>query len=71
MLGLDLISKIYRPVSNLYFLLKVVEKSALKQFTKHCDENGLLPTYQSVYRKNYCCETAQVKLFGDLLWLME
>ena len=70
-LGLDLISKNYRPVSNLPFLSKVVEKCALKQFIKHCDENSLLPTYQSAYRKNYSCETTLVKLFDDLLWLME
>ena len=70
-LGLDLISNNYRPVSNLPFLSKVVEKCALKQFTKHCVENGLLSTYQSAYRKNYSCETALVKHSDDLLWLME
>ena len=70
-LGLDLVSNNYRPVSNLSFLSKVVKKCVLKQFTKHCDENGLLPTYQSAYRKNYSCETALVKLFDDLLWSME
>ena len=59
------------PVGNLSFLSKVVEKCALKQFTKHCDENGLLPTYQSAYRKNYSCKNALVKLFDDLLWLIE
>ena len=67
-LGLDLISKNYRQVSNFPLLSKVVEKCALKQFTKHCDENGLLPTYQSAYRKNYSCKTAQVKPFDYLLW---
>ena len=62
-LGLDLISKNYRPVSNLPFLSKVVETCPLKQFTKHCNENGLLLTYQSAYRKNYSCKTELVKLF--------
>ena len=70
-LGLDLISKNYRPVSNLPFLSKVVEKCTLKQFIKHCDDNSLLPTYQSAYRKNYSGKTALVKLFDDLVWLME
>ena len=70
-LGLDLISKNYRPVSNLPFLSKVVEKSALKQFIKHCDDNSLCPTYQSAYRKNYSCNTALVKLFDDQMCLME
>ena len=49
--GLDLICSNYRPVSNLPFLSKVVEKAALRQFIKHCDKNSLLPTYQSAYRK--------------------
>ena len=70
-LGLELISKNYRPVSNLPFLSKVVEKSALKQFIKHCDDKSLLPIYQIVYRKTHSCETALVKLFDDLLWSME
>ena len=56
---------------NLPLLSKVVVKCALKQFTKHCDENGLLPTYQSAYRKNYSCKTALVKPFDYLLWSME
>ena len=61
----------YRPVSNLSFLSKVVEKVALTQFTKHCDKNELLPAYQSAYRKNHSCETSLVKLVDDLLWAME
>ena len=65
-LGLDLISKNYRPVSNLPYLSKVVEKCALKQSIKHCNDNSLLPTYQSAYRKNYSCETVLVKVFYDL-----
>ena len=70
-LGLDLISKNYRPVSNLSFLSKVVENCALKQFTKHCDENSLLLAYQSAYRKNFSCKMALLKLFDDLLWSMK
>ena len=69
--GLDHICGNYRPVSNLPFLSKVVEKAALKQFIKHCEENSFLPNYQSAYRKNYSCKTALVKVFDDILWLME
>lgn len=69
--GLDLIPKNYRPVSNLPFISKVVEKCMLHQFTAHCDTNNLLPDYQSAYRKNYSCETALVKLHDDILWSME
>ena len=61
----------YRLVSNLSFISKVAEKVTLTQFTKHCDENKLLPAYQSVYRKNHSCETSLIKLVDDLLWAME
>ena len=61
----------YRPVSNLSFISKVSEKVMLTQFTKHCDENKLLPAYQSAYRKNHSCEASLVKLVDDLLWVME
>ena len=60
-----------RPGSNLSFISKVVEKVALTQFTKHCDENKLLLAYQSTYRKHHGCETSLVKLVDDLLWAMD
>ena len=37
----------------------------------HCDENNLMPDYQSAYRANFSCETALLKLTNDLLWAME
>ena len=69
--SLDHIPSNYRPVSNLGFLSKVLEKSALNQFMKHCDDNKLMPDYQSAYRKNYSCETALIKVVDDILWSME
>ena len=61
----------YRPVNNLGFISKVVEKVTLIQFIKHCDENRLLPTYQSAYRRNHSCETSLLKLVDNILWGME
>ena len=52
-LGSELTPSNYRPVSNLSFLSKLLEKCALQQFNKHCITNKLLPDYQSAYRKNY------------------
>ena len=46
--SLELICKNYRPVSNLSFLSKILEKCVLLQFNTHCLENNLLPGYQSV-----------------------
>ena len=61
----------YRPVSNLQFISKIVEKVTLDQFTLHCNNNSLLPNYQSAYWKYYSCETSLVKLVNDILWAME
>ena len=58
-------------MSNLPFLSKVVEKSVLLRFNRHCNENNLMPSYQSAYRANFSCKTALVKLTNDLLWAME
>ena len=61
----------YRPVSNLSFISKIVEKCTLEQFTWHCNKYDLLPSYHSAYRKFHGCETSLVKLVNDLLWAME
>ena len=61
----------YRPVGNLGCISKFVEKVTLEQFMKHCNENSLLPEYQSTYRKEHSCETSLVKLVNDILWGME
>ena len=45
--GFKLISKNYRPVSNLCFLSKLVERCMLHQLLTHCNENNLLPNFQS------------------------
>ena len=61
----------YRPVSNLTFLSKVVEKITLNWFTQHCEDYHLLPDYQSAYKKFHSCKTSLIKLVDDLLWAME
>ena len=43
--GLDLILSNFRPVSNLSFISKVVEKLVLAQFNKHCSIHSLIPNY--------------------------
>ena len=45
--GLDLINKNYRPISNLTFISKLVEKCMLKQLLGHCENHDLLPDFQS------------------------
>ena len=70
-IGLDLILKNYRPVSNLKFLVKLVEKCMLLQFNEHGNLNSLLPSYQSAYRKFFSCKTSLLKFANNLLNEME
>ena len=69
--GLDLIDKNYRPISNLPFISKLVEKCMLKQLLNHCENHDLLPDFQSAYHEHYTKETSLIKISNDILWLME
>ena len=69
--GLDLISKNYRPISNLPFISKLVEKCMLKQLMEHCENHNLLSDFQPAYWKHYSTETSLIRLTNDILWSME
>ena len=60
-LGLDLMMKNYRSVSNLCFLSKLVERCMLSQLISHCNTNSLIPNFQSAYREIYSTETSLIK----------
>ena len=47
----------YRPVSNLTFLSKLVERAVAKQLNDYLAANDLLPRHQSAYRKRHSTET--------------
>ena len=57
----------YRPVSNLTFLSKVIEKAILMLLMEHLTRFNLLPDHQSAYRANHSTETTLLSLFDDLL----
>ena len=63
--NLDTIFSNYRPINNLSFLSKILEKVVQLQLRNHIDEQKLLPDYQSTssYRTNYSTETA-----SDDIW---
>ena len=69
--GLDPIKPNYRPVSNLTFMSKVIEKCMLHQLKNHCDTYNLLLDHQSAYRENYSCKTCLLQLTNDILWACE
>ena len=61
------ILKNYRPVSNLSFISKILEKVVCHQINEHLYSNDLLERNQSAYRKKHNTETAILKIFNDLL----
>ena len=63
--------KKYRPVSNLPFIIKIIEKCTLNQLTKHSDTHNILLKFQLAYRKAHSCETGLLKLANDTLWAMK
>ena len=58
--------KYFRPVSNLPFISKIVEKTALSLLLKHCEGNAPLPNSQSGFQRFHPTETALLKVQSDI-----
>ena len=61
----------YRPVSNLSYVSKVIEKYVYRQVIVDLESNSLLDRYQSAYEANHSCETALVKIHNDIITLLD
>jgi hypothetical protein len=61
----------YRPVSNLNFLSKILERVVYNQLMCHLSSFPSLSRFQSAYRKFHSVETALTRIQNDLLLSLE
>ena len=59
--------KNYRPVSNLHFMSKIIEKIVAQRLEDHISIHSLHDPLQSAYRSNHSTETAIIKITNDII----
>ena len=57
----------YRPISNIAFLSKTLERAASIQTTTYLLENDLFAKFQSAYRRYHSTETALICVMNNIL----
>ena len=60
-----------RPVSNLQFISKLMERAVCSQTLQHLMRSDLYPVLQSAYRAGHSTETALLKVHNDILTNMD
>ena len=63
--------KNYRPVSNISYVSKIMEKIICTQMNEHLTTNNLQERFQSAYRQQHSTETALLCVKTDLLRAMD
>ena len=61
----------YRPISNLPYLSKLIEKAVANQLTDHTTIHNLDEIMQLAYCPNHSKETALMQIHYDVLWSLD
>ena len=61
----------YRPISNLSFVSKLLERHIAADLRCYIDENTLLDPFQSAYRPRHSTETALVRIHDDIMQALD
>ena len=69
--NLPLEEKNYRPVSNLSYLGKLIERAACNQIVDFASRTGNIENNQSAYRVGQSTESALLKVKSDLLHTLD
>jgi Reverse transcriptase (RNA-dependent DNA polymerase) len=57
----------YRPVPNLSFMSKLIERVVAKQLHEYLSANNLIPRFQSASGKSHSTETVLLRVSSDML----
>jgi len=65
------ILKNFRPISNLPFLSKLIERVSVKRLLDHMDLHHLHELFQSAYKKFHSTETALLRVHSDIMQALD